>query len=399
MKITTNKLVKRLMMPKLLKSFAQVEKLLTEDQFIELFNNPVPVEGITIDDKTYIIMDGKFTKIVVGEDYKYIFNKVNGNFKRWGKTYEDDPSYSPIGAEILDIEITTICNGIKGKLCPMCYKSNTPNGKNMSFDTFKKIMDKQGNNLTQIAFGVDSMATSNPDLWKMAAYCRTLGIVPNITVADVSDEVADKLMNVMGAVAISRYAEKNVCYDSIKKLTDRGMSQINMHFCIMEETNDACLETLNDIKTDPRLAKMNAIVLLSLKKRGRGVKFTTLSKEKYANLVKVGFEKGITLGFDSCGALKFLDSIKDHPRYEDFKVMTEPCESTNFSEFIDVNGDFYPCSFAAESDGWHTGIPIVESTDMLTDVWYNDRVVAFRNNLNSNCNNCHKARECPIYKV
>lgn len=370
-----------------------IDKLLTDDQRLDLFNGTkTTVNG-------YTIVDGVKTKIVAGEDYNFIFNKVDGNFKRWGKTYEDDPDFSPIGGEILDIEITTICKGINGKLCPFCYKSNTPNGKNMSFDTFKVIMDRMGKSLTQVAFGADSTATSNPDLWKMADYCRTLGIVPNLTVADVSDEVADKLAKVMGAVAISRYADKNVCYNSVKKLTDRGMDQVNMHFMISEETYDACETTLYDIKLDSRLAKLNAIVLLSLKQKGRGEGFTPLSLDKYNNLVKICLDKGISFGMDSCGALRFLNAVANHPRYEDFKMVCEPCESTLFSQYIDVNGKFYPCSFCEEIEGWKDGILITKDTDMLKDVWYNDKVVEFRNKLTNNCNNCHKARECPVYKV
>jgi hypothetical protein len=321
-------------------------------------------------------------------------------FHRWGKTYEEDPTFSPIGGEILDIEITTICRGISGKLCQFCYKSNTPNGKNMSFDTFKTIIDKMGKQLTQIAFGADSEATSNPDLWKMADYCRSIGIVPNLTVANISDEVADKLAKVMGAVAVSRYSDKNVCYDSIKRLTDhRNMTQINMHYMISEETYDSCMETLIDIKEDPRLAKLNAIVLLSLKKKGRGVGYTNLSVDKYNHLVKYCMDNDIRFGMDSCGAKRFLDSVVGHPDYEKFKVICEPCESTAFSQYIDVDANYFPCSFCEGATNWETGIDATKCSDFLRDIWYNDRVKAFRDTLTNNCNNCHKARECPIYTV
>lgn len=347
----------------------------------------------------YVVVDCENLKVAVSEDYNFIFNKTNGRFMRWGKTYEDDPDYSPIGGEILDIEITTICKGIRGHVCNFCYKSNTPNGKNMSFDTFRVILDKMGAQLGQVAFGADSMATSNPDLWKMMEYCRGKGIVPNLTVADVSDEVADNLAKYCGAVAVSRYDIEDICYDSIKKLTDRGMKQVNMHFMICEETYEQCLKTLKDIKTDDRLAKMNAIVLLSLKRKGRGVTFTPLSGDKYNNLVKYCLDNNISFGMDSCGAKKFLDAVKDHPDYEKFKVVAEPCESTNFSQYIDVEGKFYPCSFCEGVEGWEDGIDVAKIKDFLKDVWYNIRVRAFRNKLNKNCDNCHKARECPIYQV
>lgn len=360
---------------------------------------------------SFIIIDGATKKVVKSEGYNYVFDKVTGRFARWGKTMEDDPQFAPL-PEILDIEITKSCNGIPNEQgvespCKFCYKSNTPNGENMSLDTFKKILDKfdivseekKVNCLNQIAFGADATGLANPDLFQMMEYTRLKGVVPNITLANISDEVADKLALLMGAVACSRYDDKNVCYDSVKKLTDRGMKQINIHFMICESSYDACMETLRDIKTDPRLEKLNAIVMLSLKKKGRGIGFTSLSQDKYNDIIKYCLENNINFGMDSCGAKKFLDAVKDHPNYEDFKVVSEPCESTNFSQYIDVEGNFYPCSFCEGAEGWEQGIDVKKCSSFLKDIWYNDRVIQFRNRLNSNCNNCHKARECIIYEV
>lgn len=226
-------------------------------------------------------------KFLISKDYNYFFNKKTGFFARWGKTKDDDPDYSPFGPEIADIEVTTKCDGINGKVCSFCYKANTPNGINMSFETFKGIFDKLPNTLTQIAFGADSHAASNPDLWKMMEYCRDNGVIPNITVADITDETADKLAKYCGAVAVSAYFEQDIdaCYNSVKKLTDRGMNQINIHCFISEETYKDAMVLLNDVKSDIRLSKLNAIVFLSLKKKGRGVKYNTLSNDKFKTII------------------------------------------------------------------------------------------------------------------
>lgn len=50
-----------------------------------------------------------------------------------GKTKEEDPEYAPF-PEILDIEVSTICNGIPNvsgieSPCAFCYKSNTKHGR------------------------------------------------------------------------------------------------------------------------------------------------------------------------------------------------------------------------------------------------------------------------------
>lgn len=107
-----------------------VIKLLSKDQIKDLLEGKAYF--YQINGEKYAVIDAKAVKVAVGKDYNYIFNKDNGNFMRWGKTYEDDPAFSPIGGEILDIEVTTSCNGINGKLCQFCSpkgtKINTVNG-------------------------------------------------------------------------------------------------------------------------------------------------------------------------------------------------------------------------------------------------------------------------------
>ena len=365
-----------------------------------------------VNDKAYWVNDGKYSKVVIGPDYNFFFSKIDGSFYRWGKTLDDDPEYSPIGPEIADIEITTKCSGSlklntkgksKGKLtrtpCSFCYKSNTPNGTNMSFETFKSIIEKLPKTLTQVAYGADSTATSNPDLWKMAEYCREIGIVPNITVADVPDEIADKLAAVMGAVAVSRYEYKDACYDTVQKLVARGMKQVNIHYMIAQETYDGCIETINDMTTDKRLKGMNALVMLSLKKKGRGTSFTSLTQDQYSSLVNLCLEKGIKFGFDSCGCKKFFDAVKNDPNYKSFKEVGEPCESTCFSWYLDVNGMCYPCSFCEKAKGWENGIDVTKVNDFLSEIWNNCRIKEFRKAITSNIHNEHGARECIIYDI
>ena len=162
-------------------------------------------------------------------EYNYTFNLKNGDMAVWGKTEDETPTKNPFGPEIADIEITNICHGPNGIPCNFCYKSNTPDGTNMSFETFKAVLnkfptDKNKNHiLNQIAFGVDAHATSNPDLWKMMKYCREHNIIPNLTVADISKDTAKKILEIAGACSVSAYKHaKNfeICFDSIQKLTD-----------------------------------------------------------------------------------------------------------------------------------------------------------------------------------
>jgi hypothetical protein len=364
------------------------------------------------------IFENDETKIVKSEDYNYIFFKKDGTlsgkkvqggfFARWGKNKDDDPQFCTGGPELLDLEVSTICSGIPqspsdktDSVCKFCYKSNTPNGKNMSFETFKKIIDKLPRIVCQIAIGADSHATSNPFLFQMMEYSRKVGIIPNITVADITDETATKLAKVCGAVAVSRYDNKDICYNSVKRLTDAGLSQVNIHQLVCLEKFDNIMETLKDKTIDPRLEKLQAIVLLSLKKKGRGKSFTQLPFDKFKQIIDFALENKISVGMDSCSCVKFLKCVKDSPNFAQFNMVAEPCESGIFSFYGDVEGMGYPCSFTpGESEDWKEGLDMANCQDFVKDIWNHPKTLAFREKLLNTVNgNDLKCRECPIYDI
>ena len=351
----------------------------------------------------YLFKENERYKAVVSENYNSLFDKETGFFMRWGKTKDDDPMFSPVGPEILDCEVTTSCSGIPNESgvrtpCQFCYKSNGPKGKNMSLETFKKVLGVFGKNLTQVAFGVDAQAKANPDLWSMMDHCRANGVVPNVTVADIDDETADKLVSHCGAVAISRYPNADVCYDSVKKLTDRGLKQTNIHCMVSLETFDMCMQTLRDRLTDERLSGLNAIVFLSLKKKGRGERFNGVGPEKFKELVDFAFENKIGIGFDSCSAPKFLSAVKDLPNYKELEIMAEPCESLMFSFYVNVDGKYTPCSFCeGKLEDFGEGIDITECKDFLREVWYSDPVVKFRKRIIEK--RMKNDLTCPVFEV
>lgn len=331
------------------------------------------------------LIDGKNRKILHSESINYFFNKDTGYMAVWGKTQEEDPEFSPYGPFIMDIEISTICHAG----CKFCYKSNTADGKNMDLETFKKLFSKFPKVLTQIAFGIGSVDT-NPDMIAIMQHCRENGIIPNVTVNGfrMSDEIIDQLASVVGAVAISNYG-KNSCYETVKKFTDRGLKQVNIHQLVSEETKSQIYELINDIKTDDRLSKLNAVVFLSLKQRGRGEGMTPISQEEFKKIVDLCFENDIPMGFDSCGAQKFMKSIDGRPDYDKLYQLIEPCESGIFSYYINSEGKSFPCSFTENGDG----IDVLNCNDFIEDVWMNPLTVAWRKKLLDN------NRFCPAYNI
>lgn len=396
----------------------------------------------------YIYIETDSRKFLRSLNTNYNFNKITGFTQMWGRTLEEDILYSDVGPLILDMEISTGCNGVNNKVCAYCYKKeNNSTDKNMSLDTFKTILDKMsvecreltfensnskifvnvpflesfkvgsdfkiGENtfkiasiseeiyrrhiLTQIAIGSGSTALENPELFDMMRYARSVGVIPNITVADVSEDTAQTLSELCGAVAVSKHADKNACYNTIKKLTDKGMKQVNMHFVVHKNSKIGAIDTINDIKNDPRLSKMNAIVFLSLKKKGNGEKLQTLELEGFREIIDYAFEQKIQFGMDSCSGGKFIEVIKDR---EDFKKLfeyVEPCESTKISSYINVEGKFYSCSFCENSESFKNGIDSVNCSSFVEDVWFNEKTIEWRNNLLKK--NSEGWFNCPVFEV
>lgn len=349
-------------------------------------------------------------KRVISSEYNYHFNMKTGEFARWSNTAVDDPVSGPV--EIADIEVSEICDGIPAigssiaTPCNFCYKTNTRVGRNMSFETFKTIFDKLPQTLTQIAFGIGNL-NGNPDLVKMFDYCRNNehnpGVVPNLTINgwELDDEWVRILSSKLGGIAVSRYENKDVCYDAVKKLTDAGMSQVNIHMVLSNETLKDCYELIDEAVSDTRLARMKAIVFLTLKPKGKRNKLTTLKNvDEYRKLVTYAFERGIGIGFDSCSAPTFLAAMKDHPKFEQLSQLSESCESTMFSMYSNVAGEFYPCSFTEGELGWETGIDLTKVENFDRDVWNHPKTVAFRNkNIETTdpsiCRDCRKCVTFP----
>jgi hypothetical protein len=326
----------------------------------------------------------------------------------WGVTEDDDPDYSDVGPFILDIEITERCNGVNytrpspkcpnpkpdGVLCPYCYKSNLYEGHNMSLSEFKTILDKVNYNgqLTQIALGLGAAATENPDIWDMCEYARSKGIIPNGTVADITSETAFNINKYFGACAVSIHDDKNIAYNSIDKLTALAgtgtLQQVNIHHVIFQENLDETYQVIEDIQHDQRLSKLNAIVLLSLKNKGRAThQYTPLTQSDFNKLTQHLLDKNIPFGFDSCSCQKFYTSIEHHPDKTRLTTLSEPCESSCFSSYVNCYGIYSPCSFAEENNkNWEVNL----LTSDLRSVWNNHpfRKLLLENN-----------RNCPLYKI
>lgn len=348
------------------------------------------------------LLNNKNFKIFISNKYNYIFNKKNGQFCRWGKTKEDDPLFSPFGPEILDLEIS------KGKClgnCEFCYKCNGNNNpvNNLSFIDFKKIIKKMPKILTQIAFGITDIY-ANPDFFKMIRYSRKKGIIPNYTThgLDVDDYAVKQTAKFCGAVAVS-LVNKEKSYNAIKKFTDAGMNQVNIHFMLSKETFSNAFSLIEDIKSDERLKKLNAVVFLGYKHKNFNSLHNSIPNvTKYKKLIEACNKNKIRYGFDSCSCPLYFKSIEEKENNKNLSIFAEPCESGLFSSYINCEGEFYPCSFSEGEGNWKEGINVLKIKNFIKDVWNNKKLINWRNKLiisskNCNCKFSNICRSCPVY--
>jgi hypothetical protein len=359
-----------------------------------------------------LINDTKDIKVIASEDYNLLFNKQTGYTMRWGKTQEDDPQYSPFGPEILDLEISSAADndvnaddplhivtnhGCHGLGCrQFCYKKNRPNKSvHMSLDTFKDIMDTMPKSLCSIAFGVLSPIEQHPEVWDIFQECRDRDVVPCVTInQEVSDEVADQLERLCGAVAVSvNPHNKEQAYNTIYKLSQEFlMDQINIHIVLSNDSVEFVKSVVDDRLSDPRLAKLNAMVMLSFKDKAQTCAMQPISSSYYREVIDYCMEAGINFGFDSCSAKAFEAAIEDHPKRKMLEQCVEPCESLMFSSYIDVNAKLYACSFLENRGQWLDGLDVLDYNDFM-DVWNHPQVEGWRQTLLST------NRGCPEYRI
>jgi len=318
-------------------------------------------------------------------DYNYVFDTEDGRFVRWGATLLDDPQMSVIGPEIADIEIST--DGCSAG-CPWCYKSNKAGvGKNMSFDTYKKVLGHL-NMVLQVALGITD-ADANPDFIKILEYTRSFGIVPNYTTSGfgLTKKIMDATAELCGAVAVSLYPHNyDKAIEAINAFIDRGMKQVNIHLLYYEGNQNFVKEV---IQTSSLIDGINAVVLLGLKPKGRGDTMRPMDYNNFSKLVDFSTGLDTKMGFDSCSAKKFEQWAKDAGK-EELLVFSEPCESSLFSIYVNAEGMAFPCSFG---EGMVDPVSMLDAQDFIVDVWNSPEFVGFREML------LQVGRRCPLYVI
>lgn len=341
--------------------------------------------------QVFYVIDSSVGKIAINDrryesddNYFYAFNKETGYTVRFGKTPDDDPKMCVLGPEILDLEISVNgCPRINGKNCRFCYKNNTDKEPvNMDLNTFRQIIKKFPVNLSQIAFGITGVQT-NPWFPSILRACKEeFGIIPNYTLsgADLNDFIIKQTVKYCGAVAVSCYeGAKDLCYDTIAKFhTADPNFHVNMHIVLGDSTYNHVMDVLNDIK-DGKVPGLRHVVFLRIKPVGRAANMKTesyITLDMLDTIIKFCEDNNISFGFDSCSATRVIKYYQLHDR-DDMVKYCEPCESSMFSSYINVNGIYHHCSFC-ETLPDYPGVNVLEC-DNFNDIWLGKDIEEYRN--------------------
>ena len=162
-----------------------------------------------------------------------------------------------------------------------------------------------------------------------------------------------------------------------------------MHLFVSEETYDQTMQALNDVINDKRLKYLSSIILLFVKKKGRGSSFNILSEDKFNELFKTVLDNDIKVGFDICCSHRFDKFIKKyHNQNLNFPRAYDYCDSGRFSGYVNSLGEYCPCSFIEDDGIWLNGPSVLKCHNFINEIWNGERSNLYKTMLLSNNYSC-----------
>lgn len=280
-------------------------------------------------------------------DYNFIGLPENGLTFRWGRSLSENPENAP-WPELADISITSRCT----QGCGYCYKNSKADGKAMSLQEYRRVLDAlehpQFGNVFQVALG-GGEPLEHPMLVSILEETSRRGIVPNYTTSGygISRDILEATARFCGAVAVSydpyREVSPEAAAEAVNQYAGAGI-KTNVHFVVSRSTLKVATRIV-DGEFDSVFAKANAVVFLLFKPVGRGpsTEVVTFTPELWRFLESLRRPKTkIRVGCDACMAPILLYTGVANP------TMVDTCEAGFFSLYVDENMVCSPCSFCTD---------------------------------------------------
>ena len=312
----------------------------------------------------------KYDKHFKNQDYEIFFNTSSGFELLRGIDGKPDP-FSLELPSLIDVGIMGHCKN----RCPFCYQGNEYE-PHMSLENFKRIIDETKHHVNQVALGGRGDPNHHPNFHEIVEYARVNGVVPNYTTSGnllTEDQIETSKM--CGAVAVSNYVGPEM-YSALNRFLDAGI-KTNIHYLLTRNTFFDATKILHGdnpwVSHVPKvvpfpLHKVNAVVFLLFKQKGRGEKLDWLPTDDQLRIFAKAVANSkdwnlkIKIGMDSCLVNHVVKHV-DLPMTMAMAVDT--CEGARMSMYITPNMEATPCSFADKS------MRISLEGTTIQDVWEN----------------------------
>lgn len=316
------------------------------------------------------------------ENYSVLFNKSTGFFARVEKKGFQEPFWSKVGPELLDISITNYCE----RYCKNCYRNSSKEGQHIDLLDYKRlIIEAKKINVFQVALGGGN-PNQHPNFTDILEFTSTNGIVPSYTTNGdgLTEEILKATEKYCGAMAISAYEPYSFLEKKIFEIKKYNI-KLNIHFVLDCKSIDIAL---NWLKNPPWfLTEINAIVFLNYKPVNAPKEFLLKLNKKVKSFFELIDNKKypFKIGFDSCSISGIVKNMSINPMFY------ESCESSRFSAFISEDLKMYPCSFMINTNQYGD---LKKNT--IQEVWQKSiHFTSFRNLImNNNCKSCNFESLC-----
>ena len=344
------------------------------------------------------------------KQYKFVewFNEDTGFLMRSNIIESgEETSISPLRRsypELIDIGIMGTCTACDNGMCKVagvdCYQNASERKRaNMSFDTYKRIIDQSKGKTFQVALGGAGDPNKHERFEDILETTRSNSIVPNLTTSGykLTDDEISLMKKYCGAVAVSFYSKlcrdgqesNNTTIQAIQRLIEAGCTT-NIHYVISKQNID---EIIYRLENNLFPQGINACVFLLYKPVGQGefFKMPTINDTLYKQFIHLVSSRNykFKVGFDSCQtpALKVYGKMIA-------EESLEYCESARFSMYIDCENQAYPCSFGWMEDKYRVDL----NKNSILEAWNSEQFNAFIAEQQAQCSDCNQneCRSCAL---
>jgi MoaA/NifB/PqqE/SkfB family radical SAM enzyme len=329
-----------------------------------------------------VLVKTPFNKVFYNDKYFLGFNMNTGFEVLSGINGNPDP-FSLELPSLIDIGIMGYCHN----KCKICYQGDIEED-HMDIAEFIKIIDQIKHHTNQVALGGRGDPNKHPQFEEFIMYAKYNKVVPNYTTSGkgLTDQEVELTKKYCGSVAVSSY-NQDFTFRALDMFMNANM-KTNVHYVYSQETYEDALKLLNgeDIWNGKvNLDKLNAVVFLLFKKRGRAEKLNELVPTYYqvsllcqaiaSNSKNLKFIPGM----DACICNYFFDCIS----MDDYKkTVLDTCEAARASAYISSSMKMIPCSFCNPI----YGVSLKDQT--IKEVWDNSPIFQNARNALKEKRNC-----------